>query len=430
MNPALKILPLSALAFACVLTSCSPPAFKLDTPAPPNSKTIIDLERMESTAIGLPLDDEPWVAHVRAIDLDQDGRTDVIGCEAKDDIVVWLKQLPNGDFEEITLADDMQAPVHVEAYDLDDDGDLDLLVSCMNVVFPNNDKIGALIVLENDGQQNFTKRVLLENVERVTDAKAHDMDGDGKLDLIVGHFGYDQGHVRWMRNTGHWQYESETLLNLSGVIHVCIDDYNGDQTPDIAAIFSQQWEEIHLFENDGNGTFEGKTLWGSTNPEFACSGMTSGDIDGDGLPDLIFANGDGFDPTTKPGPRPWHGVQYLKNTGGGDFEYKRIGSLGGAYGPEIADFDNDGDQDIIAVSTYNDWSDPKAESLVYFENVSNTGEFTKVVLALSPIQLLTVDVHDFNNDGQQDLITGGFNAYPPFERMSRFTLWQNTSSQN
>ena len=64
------------------------------------------------------------------------------------------------------------------------------------------------------------------------------MDGDGDLDLIAGQFGYDQGEIRWMENVGPWQYESHSLLQLSGLINVCVDDFNGDRHSDIAAQFS------------------------------------------------------------------------------------------------------------------------------------------------------------------------------------------------
>ena len=413
-----------SFAFLAVLqTACNPPDLTLDSPAPPITRAEVDLDRYIGEAIGKSFDDVPWVAHVRAIDLDQDGLMDAIACEAKDDEVIWLRQDSSGNFEEVLIASDMQAPVHAEVYDLDEDGDFDILVSCMNIVFPNNEKIGALIALENDGHQNFTKRVLLEGVERVTDARAKDMDGDGDLDLVVGQFGYDQGEVRWMQKIGDWKYESHSLLHLSGLINVCVDDFNSDGHPDIAAQFSQQWEEIHLFENDGKGNFTDKIIWGSTNHDFASSGMTEADLNQDGLPDLVFTNGDGFGPTLKPGPRPWHGVQWLENKGDGSFVYNRIGNLAGAYSPVVTDVDQDGDLDILSVSAFNDWENPDSDSLVWFRNDRDQG-FTKVTLAYEPIQLLTIDFADFDNDGVGEIISGCFPSAPPFERIGRFDVWK------
>ena len=164
--------------------------------------------------------------------------------------MVWLRQTTPGRFEETTLAANIAGPVHVEAVDIDGDGDLDLLVASMGQVFPSNEKIGSVIILENDGTQHFTAHVVLEHVARVTDVRAADLDHDGRLDLVVAQFGYDQGEIRWMRNLGGWQFESHNLLNLSGTINVCVADMNGDGHPDIVAVVSQQWEEIHLFTND------------------------------------------------------------------------------------------------------------------------------------------------------------------------------------
>lgn len=90
----------------------------------------------------------------------------------------------------------MRAPLHIEPADIDGDGDTDLLVACMSFIFPNNDKIGAIIALKNTGQGVFRKRVLLDQVSRVLDVRAADFNHDGHLDLSVGQFGYDQGEIR------------------------------------------------------------------------------------------------------------------------------------------------------------------------------------------------------------------------------------------
>lgn len=418
---------LVAAAFA--LSACAPQGGEFVAKPPPKPETVVNLDLYRGQRIGRDFGDgKPWVAHVRAVDLDQDGRMDVIGCEAKDNEVVWLRQLDTGEFREIVIGKNMQAPVHVEAYDLDADDDLDVLVSSMNIVFPNNDKIGSLIVLENDGFQNFSQRILLESVERVTDARAADFDGDGDLDLAVGQFGYDQGEVRWMRNDGDWNYRSEILLRLSGAINVTVDDYDGDGSLDIAAIISQQWEEIHLFLNDGKGRFKGRPIWGSTNEDYASSGMSSADINLDGRPDLVFSNGDGFGPNPVPGPRPWHGIQWLENSGNGNFTYHRIGDLGGAYSPVAADFDGDGDIDIAALSSFNDWANPEAPSLVLFQN-EGSESFSTVTLAHQPIQLLSIDAGLFGGDGNLSIVSGGFHAYWPYERMSRFMIWRPRGSE-
>lgn len=419
----LVIATLTVAAWVLLGTSCSAPLPEGSNPEP--ISTIQDQDRFRIQPVGKNPSDKPWVAHLKAIDLDQDGRMDIVACEAKDNMVIWLRQTENGTFEETVIADNLQAPVHIEEADIDGDGDLDLIVSCMGYVFPNNDKIGSIVALENLANDTFRKRPIIEGVDRVTDARPADLNGDGHLDLAVGQFGYDQGEIQWLEGKGNWEFESHSLLNLSGAINVCVADFNGDGSNDIAAQLSQQWEEIHLFENDGQGGFSSRILWGSTNEDFASSGMRVADLNDDGKPDLLFSNGDGFGPAALPGPRPWHGVQWLENMGNAQFQYHRIGYLPGAYGAIDFDLDKDGDQDVVAVSSFNTWSDLEAESMVWFENLGKL-TFAKRVLAHHPIQLLTVDIADFGETGGSSLVTGGFHAYPPFERMSRISIWSPT----
>jgi len=376
-------------------------------------------------AIGDATSAPPWIAHVTAVDLDHDGRLDVVACEAEKNQVLWLRQTSPGVFEEIVLASDLRAPVHVEAVDIDGDGDLDLLVASMGYVFPNNDRIGTVFILENDGHQHFTTHAVLENTARVTDVRAADLNGDGRLDLVLAQFGYDQGEVSWLECTGPWQYKLHVLEQLSGAINVCVGDFNGDKKPDIAAIFSQQWEEIHTYENLGDGNFRTKRVWGSTNEDYGSSGLTLCDLNRDGHPDLLFTNGDGFGPAATPGPRPWHGVQWLENVGDGLFRYHRIGDLPGAYSPVAVDLDGDGAMDVVAVAAYSDWNNQNRSviSLMWFRNDGHQS-FEPRVLARVPKDQLTLAVGDFFKTGQLSLVTGGFYIYPPYDAMGRITLWK------
>jgi hypothetical protein len=375
-----------------------------------------------SSPIGAPIEGRPWITHVCASDLDRDGRIDLLVCDAKANTITWLRQTGPGVFAESVLASDIPAPVHTEPVDMEGDGDLDLLIASMGQVFPNNDKIGAVVILENDGSQGFTRHVVVDRIARVTDVRAADFDGDGKLDLAVGQFGYDEGEVRWMRNLGDWRFESHILLSLAGTVNVCPADLTGDGKVDFVALVSQQWEEVYLFENDGRGNFSSRVIFGSTNEDFGSSGLVLCDLNRDGREDLLYTNGDGFD-YAQPGSRPWHGVQWLENRGGGFFRPHRIGGFEGAYSPVGVDFDDDGDMDVVAVSGFNEWNDPKAASLMLFKNDGRMN-FTRHVLARKPTHLLTCVAADFDGTGKPVFVTGGFHAYPPWDRMSRLMIWR------
>ena len=390
-------------------------------------RTTADLSYLQSQIIGAAIDGPPWIAHVLPVDLDRDGRLDLVFCEARKNQLVWLKQISPGVFDERILATNLRAPVHVEAADMDGDGDTDLIVASMGEVFPNNDRIGTVFILENDGRQNFALHIAIENTSRVTDVRAADLNHDGRLDLVLAQFGYDQGEVSWLERTGPWEFRRHVMLELSGAINVCVADFNGDGKPDVAALLSQQWEEIYYFENDGAGNFTKKRIWGSTNEDYGSSGISICDLNRDGRPDIIYSNGDGFGPASTPGPRPWHGVQWLENVGDGQFRYHRIGNLPGAYSPLGIDLDGDGAMDVVAVGAYADWNNKNrsAISLTWFRNDGKMN-FEPHVLANEPKDQITLAAGDFDGNGRPVLATGGLYIYPPYDSMGRVTLWRKS----
>lgn len=374
-----------------------------------------------SAPIGREPVGEPWITDVLATDLDQDGLWDVVVCDGRLNKVSWIQQVRSGEFVERDIGEMVPGPVHAEDVDIDQDGDLDLLISSMGTVVPNNSPIGSVVVLENLGKGEFRNRVLLEHVPRVTYVNAGDLDGDGDLDLSIGLFGFVEGEIRWLENQGAWNFKSHLLLDYSGTIHAPIGDIDGDGDLDIVALVSQDWEEIHLFENDGNGKYKGRVVYGALNKNFGSSGIDLADIDGDGDLDIAYTNGDGLDYAT-PGPRSWHGVQWLENDGNGSFTFARLGDLPGAHSPLVIDCDGDGDQDILVVSGFNDWTDASSASLVGFMQTSSK-VFKKQVLANKPTHMVTIDGADFDNDGQIEWVSGGFYYYPPFNNISRVSYW-------
>ena len=187
--------------------------------------------------------DRPMIANVAIADLDRDGLADIVAADAATNRITWLRQAPAGRFTERAIAD-VPGPAHVQPVDLDGDGDLDVAVASLGVLFPNNARIGAVILLENDGRQRFTPRVVADKIARVADVRAGDLDGDGDLDLSAALFGYDQGETRWFENTGGWRFESHLLQELSGAINAEIADIDGDGDLDIVTLVSQEWEEI------------------------------------------------------------------------------------------------------------------------------------------------------------------------------------------
>lgn len=400
---------------------------RVDHAVPPREVVPAATMRLEYTPvpIGAPVAEfgRPMVTHVKIVDLDRDGLLDVLYCEGRKNTVRWIRQSPGGVFNEQVIGE-APGPAHVDAADLNGTGRLDVLVASMGQIMPTNDRIGAVIVLENLDNRSFRRRVLLDQMARVTDVRAANLQGhpDGRLDLVVGQFGYAQGETRWMENQGGWQFRSEVVNTLSGCIHTPVADFDADGRPDFVALISQEWEEIHWFQNDGRGQLRDNLVWGSTNEDYGSSGLDVVDLNRDGKPDLIYTNGDGFDYAVQV-PRPWHGIQWLENRGNGRFKLRRVGKMAGAYSPCAADLNGDGFLDLLAVSTLAYWSDPNAVSMMAWLNDGREG-FTPVVLAHRPIQLVTAAVGDLDGNGIPVIVTGGFHALPPFEHMSNVTLWR------
>ena len=368
----------------------------------------------------------PKISCVQIIDLDQDKLLDVVVCDCIENAVTWIRQSPKDVFTESTLAGDLAAPARAQGVDFDNDGDTDLLVAVLGQLTPSNEHIGSVVALENVGDQVFVRRVLLDAVPRVSDVRAGDLDGDQKLDLVVTHFGYDQGEIRWLKNLGNWQFTSHTLQNLAGGIHGIIGDMNQDGAPDITALISQQWEQIFVFAGDGKGNFKEHKVYDAKNPEFGSAAISITDLDQDGDPDILYCNGDAFD-YLPPRPWPWHGVQWLENQGELRFRHHRLVDMGGAVCAEPWDYDADGDLDIFIGSAFNDWSTPQSPSLLLLKNAGSMN-YLPIKLANSPTHIQTLALGDLNADGRLDLVTGGMHICEPYDRVERVVLWQGSDA--
>lgn len=372
--------------------------------------------------VGRPVVGLPQITNVQIVDFDGDGQNEILAADALGNRILMLKRQADGEWLETTLIPDVSIPAHITVIDIDQDGDLDVIVSVLGNIMPDDNVIGRVELFENrDGE--FVRHIILNDVRRVADVQCGDFNGNGKIDLAVAVFGYSRGAVLWLENLGDFQFREHELLNAPGTIHVPVGDFNGDGKPDIVAIVTQDEEELWGFENRGDGTFEARRLWMTPNFDLGGAGLIAADLDGDGDLDLILPAGDNMEDFDAY-PQPYHGCYWFENKGNWEFELHRISDLGGTYAAAVADLNGNGHQDVVLVSLTNDWLHPENASIIWLEN-DGKQNFTPWQIGSTPLHLVTVATGDLTGNGRPDIVAGSLNLRRPFQHLGRISAWFN-----
>ena len=158
-----------------------------------------------------------------------------------------------------------------------------------------------------------------------------------------------------------------------------------------------------------NNNFTGRKYF----PQPMCGGVAAIDYNNDGLMDLFFTNGARLPELEKTSPAYYNCL--LRNNGDGTFEdvTAKAGltgaGLGYCFGVAVADYDNDGHQDIFICN---------AGTNALFHN-NGDGTFTDVTvrsgLEHKPENVLSVGAawFDYDNDGLLDLIVTNYTTWTP-----------------
>lgn len=242
-------------------------------------------------------------------------------------------------------------------------------------------------------------KVLIDKLRRPVHLDLLDINEDGFEDFVICNFGNNIGNLSWYDGK---TMEEHLLSSDPGARKTYILDFDGDNKKDIIVLMTQGKEQIVFYKNMGKGRFESKTLIKFL-PLFGSSYFEMVDIDKDGDLDIIYTNGDNAD--LSPVLKYYHGVRIFENNNN-KFTQKYFYGINGASKVIVEDFDGDNDLDMAIISFFPDLN--KNESFIYLENNGENTFLPKIDERLSKIKWLTLDKGDFDNDGEWDIILGGF----------------------
>lgn len=227
---------------------------------------------------------------------------------------------------------------------------------------------------------------------------AADLDGDGKKEVVVG---YGEGTVSAFSCSGAALWSQKVGANNEHVRALAADDVDGDGRPEIiVGLGITSPNSVYVYSAGGQpkpGCISAGM--GSYSDGVWCNGITTGDLDGDGLPEIIVPtdnwfinafNGDGSpvmanssvfkltrqDGVAAGGRIPWGTVGLYEDYGrekdranggwGMGLEWESLAAKGraGTYGPNngqavarYVDVDGDGTSEVVVTLTVVDRTD-------------------------------------------------------------------------
>ena len=176
------------------------------------------------------------LTNIKLVDLDGDGKTDILGTSENDQKVFWYKNHGNRQFAPQLIAIEAEQGYNygimfLNTGDIDNDGDLDIFTSGKF----------ASHWYENTGNGMFITQEIsgVDGLSTPHHFAIGDMDKDGKNDLVVTE--YEGSGISWLKNDGQENFTTNTIRSAGGfgvIGHPVIGDFDHDTHLDVMVISS------------------------------------------------------------------------------------------------------------------------------------------------------------------------------------------------
>lgn len=255
--------------------------------------------------------------------------------------------------------------------------------------------------------ENTNRRLILDSLHRPVQTVVTNLDGRDENELLIAEFGHHTGQLSMVVQCTDSGMVRKSLLTVPGIVRILVADMNRDAKKDIVVMATQGQEAVYILYQEENLRFTTRKVL-EFEPEYGSSWMELADYDQDGDLDIITVNGDNADFSYT--AKPYHGVRIFINDGSNNFGETFFYPMYGATRVIAEDFDQDGDVDIAVTAYFPEFTMAPQEAFVYLENL-NTQDYTFQAYTFPGAQdgrWLVMTSGDHDGDGDTDLVIGSF----------------------